>query len=197
MRQTILIALVLSAVVAATFFSCADDPDDADGNNADDNDDNDESDNDDEAAGFDDDDDDDDDAGGFDDDDDTDGWVYGPVLSNGLWDPNPIAQDPDSGDWVSFLVFDVCDSDDNLSGGQIFMYVAGTIDSFLAEDVYWDDFSSGAPSAPDCSKPKRVGIEADFSGVQAGTYCFDLEATDGDGCFSNKLTDICVIVPFP
>jgi hypothetical protein len=123
------------------------------------------------------------------------GYGDGPELSNGFWDPNPIVQDPSTGDWISSLVFDVCDPDDDLSGGQLFMYVAGTTDNFLSGDVYWDDFGGGAPSAPDCNSPLTVGIPVGFTGAPAGTYCCDLEATDGDGNFSNKLVDMCVTMP--
>jgi hypothetical protein len=117
-----------------------------------------------------------------------------PMLSNGAWDPNPIQPDPSTGDWISTLVFDVCDPDDNLNGGQLFFWVSGTTDPFLAGDVYWSDFTT-VPSATDCSNPETVGIAVLFTGAPTGTYCCDLEVSDGDGNFSNKLEDLCVFMP--
>jgi hypothetical protein len=150
-------------------------------------------------VGDDDDDDDDDDTTSDDDDDNDDDDTAGdkPVISDASWDPNPVAQDPTTGDWLSSLVFFVCDANDDLSGGQIYTYLAGTTDPFLNGDVYWDDFAGGAPSAPDCGNPEPIQIWINFTGaVPMGMdICTDFEVTDGAGNFSNMLTDICVYIP--
>jgi hypothetical protein len=136
-------------------------------------------------------DDDDDDDTYYDDDDDDTYNGNAPVLSNAYWNPNPIP----SGNPASNLVWDVCDEEDDLSGGQIFIYYTGTSDSFILTPVYWNDFIGGAPSAPDCGAPVEVSVGVNFTGAPSGSYCVDLVATDGSGNYSNKLTNKCVTMP--
>ncbi|MCC6159176.1 MAG: hypothetical protein IT350_14095 [Deltaproteobacteria bacterium] len=129
-------------------------------------------------------------------DDDDDVSPDGPEISNAYWDPDP-AQDDGYGAILSVLIWDVCDPNNDLSGGEIFVWIAGTSEPALAGDVYWDDFTEGAPDAPDCDSPVEVGIAIDFTGITpfGDDICFDLEATDGAGHLSNRLEDICVFVP--
>ncbi|MCL4234568.1 MAG: hypothetical protein KJ042_08620, partial [Deltaproteobacteria bacterium] len=139
------------------------------------------------------DDDSDDDA---DDDADDDSAGTAPVLSGGGWDPDPAADDG-SGAIVSTLLWQVCDVDDDLSGGQIFVWFTGTSEPALVDDVFWDEFGGGAPSAPNCGSPLSVGITVDFTSIvpYGDDNCVDVEATDGEGHMSNKLTNLCVYVP--
>ncbi len=126
------------------------------------------------------------------DDDTTDDWQQddgGPVLSGGGWDPTEIS----TTDAVSTLAFNVCDEDNNLAGGQLFMLNAGTTDNFLADDLFWDDIS-GLGDVSDCGAPAEVTIQVNFAGASVGEYCADIRATDGDGLRSNVIEDVCVTV---
>jgi hypothetical protein len=120
-------------------------------------------------------------------------WDSWPSIYNAYWDPETAEQDPSGGQWFSNLHFSVCDPEDGLSGGRIFLHVAGTSDPFLEEDIFWDDI--GAPSAPDCENPASVSFIVDFTGKPPGVHCCDLEVSDGFGDFSNRLTDVCVTLP--
>ncbi len=156
-----LVALVLSMVFGMTaFMACAsgDDDDDDDDDTGDDD-----VFADDDASGDDDATDDDatDDDATDDDADDDSGSGTAPVLGGGLWDPDPAADDG-TGAIVSTLVWNACDAEDDLSGGQIFVWITGTQTAALQGDVFWDDFTSGAPSAPDCGAPVDVGIGVDY-----------------------------------
>ncbi|MCL4234958.1 MAG: hypothetical protein KJ042_10605, partial [Deltaproteobacteria bacterium] len=97
----------------------------------------------------------------------------------------------------STLIWTVCDAEDDLSGGQIFVWITGTQTAALSGDIFWDDFTEGAPSAPDCGAPVDVGIGVDFSALVpfGDDVCVDVEATDSEGNLSNKLENICVFVP--
>ncbi|MCC6157673.1 MAG: hypothetical protein IT350_06435 [Deltaproteobacteria bacterium] len=165
--------------------------DDADDDASDDDDDSDDDD-----ADDDDDDSDDDSDDDADDDADDDSSGSAPVLSGGGWDPDP-AVDDGSGDIVSTLSWQVCDVDDDLSGGQIFIWFTGTSEPAIVDDVFWDEFGGGAPSAPNCGSPLTVGITVDFTSIVpwGDDNCVDVEATDGEGNMSNKLVNLCVYVP--
>jgi len=112
-----------------------------------------------------------------------------PIISNAYWEAAAVADV----DFTHLLVWSVCDPDDDLSGGQIFAWLAGTSIPFFGDYlIYWDDFDDGPPSAPDCDNPHEIGgIPVDFTGLH-GYFCADLEVTDGAGHLSNKLRDICV-----
>ncbi|MCC6159626.1 MAG: hypothetical protein IT350_16360 [Deltaproteobacteria bacterium] len=129
-----------------------------------------------------------------DDDDTTDDWQQddgGPVLSGGTWDPAEIS----TTDAVSTFAVSVCDEEDNLSGGQLFILNAGSTDNFLADETPWDGFS-GLGDVSDCGAPAEVTIQVNFAGASVGEYCADIRATDGDGLRSNVIEDVCVnLVP--
>ncbi|MCZ7583011.1 MAG: VWA domain-containing protein [Deltaproteobacteria bacterium] len=114
-----------------------------------------------------------------------------PRLSDGFWE-----EDDDKVVFTHLLKWSVCDEDNDLSGGQVFTWLAGTSVPFFGNfEIYFDDFTGGAPNAPDCDNPLEIsGIPVDFTGW-VGTYCADVEVTDGNGNLSNKLTNICVTVP--
>jgi hypothetical protein len=135
-----------------------------------------------------------------DDDDDTDDDdADAPQIFDPYWDPDPVAYDSDMDGWVSYLIFGVCDPDDDLSGGAIYAYNAGTTELIWSEPIYWDDFTS-LPDVSDCEEPTQVGAGTIFSDGTTppgwdANLCIDIEVSDGDGSFSNLETNICVYVP--
>lgn len=112
-----------------------------------------------------------------------------PRLSNGYW----FEVDPPEPGYTHLLKWSVCDEDNDLSGGQVFTWLAGTHAPFFGDfEIFFDDFTDGAPNAPDCDNPVEIGgIPVDFTGITVD-LCADVEVTDGDGNLSNKLTNICV-----
>ncbi|MCL4235761.1 MAG: hypothetical protein KJ042_14710 [Deltaproteobacteria bacterium] len=125
------------------------------------------------------------------DDDASDDWQQddgGPVLSGGAWEPTEITtEDP-----VSVFSVSVCDAENNLSGGQLYILQAGTTNNFLQDATPWDGFS-GLGDVSDCEIPTEVTIQVNF-GTALGEYCADIRATDGDGLRSNMIEDVCVSV---
>lgn len=112
-----------------------------------------------------------------------------PRLSNGFW------REAEAGHpFTHQLVWSICDEDDDLSGGQVFTWLSGTHVPFFGDfEIFFDDFTGGAPSAPDCDNPLEIdGIPVDFTGLENITLCADVEVTDGDGHLSNKIVDICI-----
>ena len=136
-----------------------------------------------------------------DDDDDDGGWCGGPEIANGQWNPIATAYDPYTDiwyGWSSFLIYDV---DDNLSGGNIYYLKAGTHESILDEPfISWDDYIAqyGLDDVTDYTNFAEVKILIEFgSGPEPlglGIVCVDIETSDGQANFSNKLTDLCVYV---
>jgi hypothetical protein len=186
MRSLLLLSLMFLLCLTVGY-ACNDDDDDDDSGELDDDDDS--STDDDDASPAD-----DDDATG-DDDDDNDTSDQPPVLSNAYWDPNPIEQDPSSGNWISYLKVSVCDPDDDLLGGMICFGDSENPNPHIdCEQNEWDDFDP-VPSAPDCSAPVEVAWSVNFTLADPGEYCAYIEVTDGAANFSNKLEDICVTMP--
>ncbi len=107
-----------------------------------------------------------------------------PRISNASWTPNPVKASP----WLATLQFSVCDPDDNLNGGDIRIWQAGTNTSFLGQNIDWDN----APSAPDCSQPVQYSLTVSFEKTSVGEHCVDLEVGDANGNISNKVEDICL-----
>ncbi|MCC6157834.1 MAG: hypothetical protein IT350_07255 [Deltaproteobacteria bacterium] len=105
-----------------------------------------------------------------------------PVLSTAFWDPAIIGAGGSS-----TLVFDLCDEDDNLFGGQVFIWWTGTDVSALDGELFYDDFP-GDHTTP-C---ESLGIIVDFVGFLPDTYGVDLQISDGHGNLSNKLTNISI-----
>ncbi len=125
------------------------------------------------------------------DDDSGDDWQQdegGPVLSGGSWEPTEITTD----DPVSVFSVSVCDAENNLSGGQLYILQAGTTNDFLQDETPWDGFN-GLDDVSDCETPAEVTIQVNF-GTSLGEYCADIRATDGDGLRSNMIEDVCVTV---
>ncbi len=112
-----------------------------------------------------------------------------PQLSDGYW----FEVDPPEPDYTHLLMWSICDEDNDLSGGQVFTWLAGTHVPFFGDyEIFFDDFVGGAPSAPDCENPVEIGgIPVDLTGVPVD-LCADVEVTDANGNLSNKLTNICV-----
>ncbi len=115
-----------------------------------------------------------------------------PEISNGFWDPDIVGG---GGDLDSLLKFSVCDEDNDLSGGEVYTWLAGTSVPFFGSfRIFWDDFTNGAPDCPNCDNPFLIGgIPTPFDGWN-GTICCDVEVTDGRGNLSNKLRDICITI---
>lgn len=139
----------------------------------------------------------DDDDTSSDDDNDTssddDTGSHPPVLSNSYWDPNPAEMQ--SGNLISALYFDICDLGDDLSGGALYVYQAGTTEAFLTEQpVDLDSIELPLSPADDCLNPLTLGLGINFTGASSGEYCCDIEAVDSEGSVSNLLENICVTV---
>jgi len=187
-----LLALVLSLMLSmSVIVACGDDDDDDDDNVDDDDfgDDDDNQDDDDNA----DDDDDDDDTG---DDDDV---TAAPQIFTPYWDPDPVAYDATEDSYLSTIVFGVCDPDNDLPGGGIYVYVTGTTTLIWANAMEWSNFS-GLPDVSDCSAPTEVGAGTLFGDLDADPWgnvdlCTDMEVSDGAGNFSNLEENFCVVVP--
>ncbi len=105
-----------------------------------------------------------------------------PVLSNAVWDPDVIGSEGDSQ-----LIFDLCDADDNLGGGQVFVWWTGTDTPFFDFEIFYDDFA-GDHTTP-C---ESLIIAVDFPWLPQDTYGVDLQISDGHGNLSNKLTNISI-----
>ena len=151
-----------------------------------------------------DDDDDDDDGGVDDDDDDNDDFGSPPEIDNASWSPDPAEYDPVEDFWISTTTFYICDVDDDLSGGNIYFLQAGTNDSAWTVPYFsWDDFfvSYTLGDVTDCADKAEVAIGTIFgTGTTPpgpATTCIDIEVSDGQANFSNKLTNLCVDVPGP
>jgi len=139
---------------------------------------------------------DDDTAGG---DDDTAGGEHAPVLSGGLWDPNPCVVDPTYDILYSDFFFNICDTGDDLSGGLIYGYHSGTDQPFwdggtMDLDTVASNYGTSLSPADDCDNPIELAFGINFTGAPADDYCLDLEATDAAGYLSNKLVNFCVTV---
>ena len=203
-----LFALIAAMVLSlGAFVACASGGDDDDDNDAADDDLFDDDAGDDDAG---DDDAGDDDAGDDDatDDDAVDDDVVenAPVLSDGLFDPVPMELGTFSGYaedmWYSALLWSVCDLDNDLMpDGRVYIYASGTTEWALDTDnpIPWDLFNNppdiDLSQVGDCENPVQTGITVLFGTASApptaGDYCMDIEATDNNDSFSNKLTEIC------
>jgi hypothetical protein len=139
-------------------------------------------------------------------DDDT-GPGTAPVLSNGLWDPTTLVladyDDAPEQYWQSAFMFSVCDVDnDLLPDGAVYIYLAGTTQWFLdtTNPINWSFFNNPPTTdlsqVSDCGAPVQTGVTVGFGPASAppaaGDYCVDIEVTDTQGNFSNKLESICV-----
>jgi uncharacterized repeat protein (TIGR01451 family) len=109
-----------------------------------------------------------------------------PEISNVFWNPELINSDTTSE--TSSLVFSVCDSDDNLEGGNIRVWNAGTKTSFIGGSLDWTTL----PDASNCFNPLQYSIPVDFTDLAAGDYCIDLEVSDALGNVSNTLSNVCI-----
>jgi hypothetical protein len=136
-----------------------------------------------------------------DNDDDTSGGPPqphpdGPQLSAPYWDPDPVTQCAGSS-WYSKLYFLVCDPQNDLSGGELFITVSGTNEAAFDHDTTWDSLATQGIEAGNCNDPDKVFIGSTFNSILGldGLWCVDFYATDGAGHASNTLSDICVYVP--
>ncbi|MCC6160212.1 MAG: hypothetical protein IT350_19325 [Deltaproteobacteria bacterium] len=132
-------------------------------------------------------------------DDDTDDdthWGTPPLISNGIWDPT-TATDDATGKFLSDLTGSVCDIDNDLAGGQIFIWVTGQDAQLLAYEIFWADFGPEISDVANCDLPASFGVTVDFTEIvpYGDDVCVDLEVSDGEGNLSNKLTNICVYLP--
>jgi len=143
---------------------------------------------------------DDDDNDVLPDDDTVQSGEHPPILSNGIWDPNPAAYDQQYNITWSAIYFNICDLGDDLSGGVLYPYCANCqrVNFWIDDTMYLDDIASrlGVSLSPanDCNNPVLLAVGFNFSDLPADNYCMDLQAADADGYISDKLTDICLIV---
>jgi hypothetical protein len=122
-----------------------------------------------------------------------------PILSYGIWDPNPAEYDASYDQTWSVLYFNICDLGDDLSGGILYVICEDCAPFWASVESSELDFiaeNCGADLSPadDCDNPIELAFGIDFTGAPADDYCLDLEATDAAGELSNKLVNICVTV---
>jgi len=123
-----------------------------------------------------------------------------PQIFSPYWEPAVVEYDANQKTWTSHLVFGVCDPDNNLLGGAIYPFLHGTNDLIWSYATLWYDFFS-LPDVSNCDAPAYVGVPSVFAatekppGMEKGKLCIDLQITDGEGNFSNLLSDICVEIP--
>lgn len=193
-QHILLFGVFFLLAIGAAFVACGDDDDDDDTIIVDDDDDSGDDAGDDDDTG-----DDDNDDSSDDDDDNNDDSSFDnpPILSNGFWNPSEMAVGyfSDIGyAWYSTLTWSVCDLDNDLAGGQVFIYFSGTNDSAITGNVFWSDF--GNLNAGDCTNPVQVEENIRFALEEnppaQGWYCDDIQATDGHGNLSNRLSNLCV-----
>ena len=110
-----------------------------------------------------------------------------PVISNARWNTNPVTGNPS---WTSTLSFSVCDTDNNLSGGNIRLWNSGTKTLLVGSTLPWGGV---LPDASDCDAPLSYSVPVNFENIGAGEYCIDLEVSDADGNVSNILPNICIV----
>lgn len=121
-----------------------------------------------------------------------------PIIENAVFIPNPVQYDPSENQWLTYLEFEVCDVNNDLLGGRIYMTQAGKESSFLVFD-YISIKGRHHPTSDvtDCNNKAEM-----FAGVIFGEgpdlpalnkeFCADLQIEDNKGNKSNKLTNICV-----
>ena len=134
-----------------------------------------------------------------DDDDDDDYTGAAPLIAGAYWNPDPVVYDVTNDYWISTIHFTVCDPQNNLIGGAIYVYRTGTQTLIWANPVYWAAFT-GLPDASNCSAPLNISLGTIFAqGATppgwAENLCTDMEVTDAIGAWSNKLVNFCVYVP--
>ena len=134
-----------------------------------------------------------------DNDDDSQGWIPdpdGPFLSNGYWNPSSVAQCQQT-NWYSKLFFSVCDPQDDLGAGEVFVTLAGTEKPAFDFVVFWENLFIQEAPAGDCANPVQLFIGTSFTsklGLNAD-WCVDVKGVDAAGNHSNMLTNLCVFVP--
>ena len=122
-----------------------------------------------------------------------------PRIAYAYWAPDP-AEELSAGLSTrlgSLLLWSVCDRNDDLPGGGIYIYKAQTNELLTSGPVYWEDFSAPVSGVSDCSAAIQVGIQLSFDDTPGleKELCVDLEVTDGEGNASNRLNDVCLYVP--
>lgn len=126
--------------------------------------------------------------------------LYEPIINNGLWNPDTVVKDEETGLWYSILTFSVCDPDDDLNGGIICINRSDMTGSYQCEH-YFRQLEGGPPSAPDCENPATVEIEFIFGNWQDSPnygnldWCVNIQVIDECGMISEKLYDVCVVIP--
>lgn len=123
-----------------------------------------------------------------------------PVVSEPYWDPDPVSYDEIQKVWASHIFFGICDPNNDLLGGSIYVYLHGTNELIWPYAMMWYDFYS-LPDVGDCRRPVTISVPSVFGatsqapGMENEKLCVDLQVTDGAGHFSNMIENICVTVP--
>jgi len=122
------------------------------------------------------------------------------------WEGPEVEYDEVFEGWTSYIAFEVCDPDNNLNGGAVYIYETETGDPTSDEPIPWNEYDL-PEDVTNCEEDMDEGIErariyfamvfswGDDPPGWDRDYCIDLEVTDGDGKLSNRLENACVYVP--
>lgn len=120
-----------------------------------------------------------------------------PYLSYGYWRPKAFQWfDGCSSIPCTYLHWSVCDIDNNLEGGEVRIYDAGTNNLFTGQTYDWEEFfayEEKDPDVSDCDHPweTKVGVVFD-NPTEPGYYVYDvdIEVTDAKGNVSKRLSNL-------
>lgn len=115
--------------------------------------------------------------------------VTAPKISNGRFEPSLLTTKP----YAVNLAFSVCDNDNDLDGGSISVFAAGTDTPYPVAPLSW---AGRLPtrSVADCENPYPYLLPLTLPDSLTGSKCVDLIVSDRTARKSNKITNICVTV---
>ncbi len=138
-----------------------------------------------------------------DDDDDDDGGPTGddPYIFAAEFDPETTFIESIDGDdmWVAALTLSVCDVNDDLSGGNLLLYMMVDENVCDCGEIALSNFVENHGDlldVDDCEQPKTISGIIAMAGVgedyfEPGEWCFGIAISDGAGNNSNRIDDVC------
>lgn len=108
---------------------------------------------------------------------------YAPKIKDAFWMPNNVAAGEEA-----TLHLKVCDEDDDLQGGAIYLYNQDGA-KLITDPIFWTQAGQFSP-ADDCDHPLDVGVAL----APNQTVCVDVHVTDGLGNGSERFENVCIIV---